>query len=265
MFELSLTSLVTGALLPWRWAVGGTIFGPIVCFLILLFCPETPTWYISKGRDEEAKEALEKLRGAENQDIIEAEFNRISLNQKIQEKEREIDNDQEEKLSKVQAFKRKFHLLIDPGFIKPFGFLMLIFLIGLEWGGFPAIAFYMVPLLKNAEIPFDPYWAAAMLASYRALIAIVGSSVTKGCKRRPQYITCSVVLACGLFLLSTYCYFNQEKLLTENFPVARWIPILALMIIYTAFSFGYGSIPYILQVRYCFLKSAFFSKRIFLG
>ena len=142
---------------------------------------------------------------------------------------------------------------------------MLIFLIGLEWGGFPAIAFYMVPLLKNAEIPFDPYWAAAMLASYRALIAIVGSSVTKGCKRRPQYITCSVVLACGLFLLSTYCYFNQEKLLTENFPVARWIPILALMIIYTAFSFGYGSIPYILQVRYCFENKCFFKRKFFLG
>ena len=31
------------------------------------------------------------------------------------------------------------------------------------------------------------------------------------------------------------------------FLIARWIPIFAILLIYTAFSFGWGSIPYALQ------------------
>ncbi len=39
-------------------------------------------------------------------------------------------------------------LTTDVTFLKPFGFLMVVFGLGFEWTGLPAIAFYMVPLLK---------------------------------------------------------------------------------------------------------------------
>ena len=40
------------------------------------------------------------------------------------------------------------HFYADPTFLEPFGLVFLIFAIGLEWGGFPTIALYMVPFLK---------------------------------------------------------------------------------------------------------------------
>ena len=43
---------------------------------------------------------------------------------------------------------RCLSLAVDPTFIKPFSFLCVIFCLALEWGGFPALAFYMVPLLE---------------------------------------------------------------------------------------------------------------------
>ena len=87
-----------------------------------------------------------------------------------------------------------------------------------------------------------------MLSTYRALIAIIGSSVNGKYRRRPLYFVCCGISIGGQLLLSSYCYFNQGELLTTNFPITRWIPIFSIMMIYTAFSFGFGAIPYMLQV-----------------
>ena len=103
---------------------------------------------------------------------------------------------------------------------------------------------------SQAKIPIDPFWAAAMMATYRALIAIIGSSVNGKYRRRPTYLICCGISIIGQLSLSSYCYFNQDELLTTNFPFAKWIPIFSIMMIYTAFSFGFGAIPFMLQVDF---------------
>ena len=64
---------------------------PVLGFGLLLFCPETPVWYMQVGRQSDSKDALIKLRGESNMDIVETEFNRISLNLKAQQKEQGTD------------------------------------------------------------------------------------------------------------------------------------------------------------------------------
>ena len=92
---------------------------------------------MSKGREEEAKKSLLKLRGANHTDIINAELFRISTNLRMMKKE-------EEQESSSKAIK---DLFTDAGFLKPFGILSFVFLIGLEWTGGPSLAFYLVPIL----------------------------------------------------------------------------------------------------------------------
>ena len=120
---------------------------------------------MTKGRHEDAKQSLMRLRGDQNMDIVESEFNRILLNVKIQEKENELNSPFEKDQSKFTQL--TMQIPSDMSFWKPFGFLMVLFAMGLEWTGLPAIGFYMVPLLKKSKIPFDPFWASALLASYR--------------------------------------------------------------------------------------------------
>ena len=119
-------------------------------FILLFFCPESPVWLLTQGKDEEAKKVLERLRGSDNQDIVSAEYNRISTNLKIIAKESEFYDDEEinNEAPWYAPITRFLSLAVDPTFIKPFSFLLVVFCLALEWGGFPAIAYYMVPLLE---------------------------------------------------------------------------------------------------------------------
>ena len=47
--------------------------------------------------------------------------------------------------SKKSLFMKYWKIVTDRTFLEPFCLVLLIFAIGLEWGGFPAITMYMVP------------------------------------------------------------------------------------------------------------------------
>ena len=49
--------------------------------------------------------------------------------------------------NKLNLFQRMVSVFSDVTFLKPFGFLVVLYLVGMEWTSLPAIAFYMVPLL----------------------------------------------------------------------------------------------------------------------
>ena len=78
------------------------MIAPIGCFFLLAICPETPVWYMTKGRLKDAKQALIRLRGSENMDIVNSEFNRIELSIKIAEKENEANNSTDKTESKFK-------------------------------------------------------------------------------------------------------------------------------------------------------------------
>ena len=71
-----------------------------------------------------------------------------------------------------EKYKHTLKRLLSKEFLKPFLFLNLILNIGLEWAGFPALAFYMHTILKQMEIPLDEYWVAVALAGYRSALTV---------------------------------------------------------------------------------------------
>ena len=59
-----------GALVHWRWAFALGNIIPMMSFIIVFISPESPVWLLTKNRDKEARQALEKLRGKINTDIF---------------------------------------------------------------------------------------------------------------------------------------------------------------------------------------------------
>lgn len=63
MLEGILLSFVAGKYMDWSSLafLGGAL--PIPFLLLMLIIPETPRWYVSRGREEDARKALQWLRG----------------------------------------------------------------------------------------------------------------------------------------------------------------------------------------------------------
>ena len=225
-------SYILGALLPWRYAIGVTVLVPMACFLLLLICPESPTLFIIKGQEEAAKKALIKLRGGQCMSIQE-EFERILFNKKAKE-----------------SVKNQLKMMFDGAFVKPFGFLLILTIVGVLLCGGPIISYYKVPLLLEAKIPFDPYWTSAWMGSVRAILSCLALPFIGRFMKRTVHFFCSGVLIIGLLSLSAFTYFYETL---EEYPVARWIPIISILLIYASHSFGRESVIFALQV-YLFRK-----------
>ena len=51
-----------GEFSPWRWMLGSTAIPPLVVMVQVYFCPESPRWYMDKGKYDQAFHAFSRLR-----------------------------------------------------------------------------------------------------------------------------------------------------------------------------------------------------------
>ena len=224
-----------GALLPWRYAIGLTSFVPIFSLGLLFISPESPSWLVSKSREEKAKDSLVELRGANNMDIIVEEFGRILANDMLYNEDY------------ITIKERIFHIST-LAFLKPFGIVLVLRTFGMILSGTPIIAYFFVPLLVEAKVPIDPYWTAALLASYKGILACVLVPFIGRFSKRSVHFISGSLLVLGLISLSISTYMNHEEDILEEYPLAGWIPISSIIVIYTSHAFGWGAIIISLQV-----------------
>jgi len=144
--------MIIGAMVKWRTAtlvLSGFPFLSI--FLVMFFVPESPIWLLMKNKTDEAKASLFKLRG--NMLVVESEFNRMQKGLEQQT----LESLKEQKVECCSGPREIVTVLKDRSFLKPFSILIFLFCIGFDWAGLPFIAYYMVGILIEADIPFDPY------------------------------------------------------------------------------------------------------------
>ena len=232
--------LAFGALVSWRWAFALGNIIPLMSFIIVSVSPESPVWLLTKNRDKEARQALEKLRGKVNIDIIDDDISRIKIN--IQEEEEEVEDK-----SKLHHIKDLMNCIIDPTFFKPF-LLILLLLSNLDWGGIVPAQFYVVPILKDAQVPIDAYWIASILAFVRVIFGIASIILAKQLKRRSTYFISVAFMIAATFMLMAYSYLDLNGALTAEYPTTKWIPVVAIFIMQAACGFGTGTLPYTLLV-----------------
>ncbi|KAF2134444.1 MFS sugar transporter-like protein [Dothidotthia symphoricarpi CBS 119687] len=53
---------ILGRLSPWRWMLASTSIPPLIVCVQVYFCPESPRWYMEKGKFDKAFNALCRLR-----------------------------------------------------------------------------------------------------------------------------------------------------------------------------------------------------------
>lgn len=115
--------------------LGGALNVPF--FLLMLIIPETPRWYVSRGRDEDARKALQWLRGKKAD--VEPELKGLIKTQ--------TDSERHSQSSGIMQLMRRNNL-------KPLG-VALGLMFFQQFSGINAVIFYAEDIFKASKSPID--------------------------------------------------------------------------------------------------------------
>nr|XP_012151512.1 PREDICTED: facilitated trehalose transporter Tret1-like isoform X1 [Megachile rotundata] len=221
-----LICFVAGMYLDWRnlALLGASL--PIPFMILMFTIPETPRWYISKGKTKKARKALQWLRGKET-DITDE----LTAVEKLHvESERNVSQG-----AFMELFKRN-HL-------KP-----LLISLGLmffqQLSGINAVIFYTVQIFKDAGSSIDENLSTIIVGIVNFISTFVAAAVIDKLGRKMLLYVSAVSMCITLFTFGTFFYVKE---LGSDVSAYGWIPLMSLIVYVIGFSLGFGPIPWLMM------------------
>lgn len=216
---------VAGKYLDWSQLAYLGAALPIPFFILMFMIPETPRWYITRGRTDEARKALQWLRGKHAK--IEDEMNDIALTDAEIE-----DNDS----SLKEMFSRKYmkSILISLGLM---AFQQL--------SGINAVIFYTVQIFKMSGSSVNENLSTIIVGIVNFASVFVATALIDRVGRKILLYFSSVILIITLFVLGTFFY--VQDVLVADVSKLGWLPLTCVMIYLLGFSLGFGPIPWLMM------------------
>lgn len=227
MFALgSLYTYLCGYFLSsWRTVAWLQVAPCLLLGLYMFFIPDSPYWLVERGREEEARASLRRLRGPTY--------------------------DLEQELGEMVAKKRKkeatgrgvVDTLCSRLFILPFiriGTLMMI----TQWAGINVITAYMVTIFTHAGSSLDPDLAPILVSMIQQGVAMLSTGVLSVCPRKPLFLVCAALMAGAQCTMATYHYIVSPVEGVEN--EFGWVPVLAVILLNSFRTIGYMTVVQLL-------------------
>lgn len=218
--------------------------------------PETPQWFLSKNRTEEAKKSLCWFRGWVPAEAIAQEFRDLQRHS-IRSKSCNTCIKQDMKCSHpLPTFREKLSELKRKSTLKPFAILIPLFFLQ-QFTGTLAMRPYIVQIFKAYDSPVTPSFAAVLLNVCDSLGQLTFLCSIRFTGKRHLFLTMASGVFITTFIISCYGFiilpsgcdsFNQQNhsFNLENSNLA-WIP-MACLFMWSYFSFA-GKI----WTKICFL------------
>ena len=225
MLGLVITYIV-GALFPWRALSWICFCVPLVAFVSLAFLPHTPAYHLSRGREDEARKALQFYRGP-NTTLVEAEMKRL---RGVLKEEMSTTNN-----LGISA------ILFSSQYMKPLALSILLMILQ-QFSGIKMISSYIVQIFQDAGNEFDANTSSIVVG----VIQVVGSAlavlVVDPIGRKKLLILSGLFIAVSFCILGTHFY-----VLELGFFSPEWIPLASLVIYALVFSLGMGPLPWVVN------------------
>jgi len=216
--------IVMGLAQNWRWVSIACLLMIVIWAVCLLFVPETPAHFISKGEDAAAREALEWLRGTNR---VDQEFYQIK---------RSLDES-------AQLSAGLGDLVTSPNLAPFIVSLMLMF--GQQLSGMNAVMFYCVDIFKAAHSGLDPTTANIIIGAVQIVATLLAAVVMDKAGRRLLLNLSAFFMVFSISLLGFYFYASVHmKELAGHLTV---VPLISLSVFVFAFSIGFGPIPWLMM------------------
>lgn len=209
--------------------VPSIIGSTVLCIQLVTFpfMPDSPYYLLSKGRKDEAKNHLERLRTNKN---VEVEFEEISKAVERQKSERGKPQD----------------LILDKGNRK--GIVILIVLNAAQhFSSISVVLMNLHEILLQADSIYLNANLSGIVFSALMLIASVSADIVVDKFGRKILLLISSLLS-GTCLLVLAIYFSLQKN-NVNVSIVSWIPLCALMVYAFCFKLGLGIVPIVMTAE----------------
>ncbi|XP_037969102.1 facilitated trehalose transporter Tret1 isoform X2 [Plutella xylostella] len=219
-----LLAFMVGAYLDWsQLAFVGAIL-PIPFFLLMLLTPETPRWYVTKGRVEDARKSLQWLRGS---------------NTNIEKEMRDLTRTQAEAdRTGGSAFGKLFSKKYMPAVLISLGLMLFQQLSGIN-----AVIFYASRIFEMAGSSIDGNLATIIIGIVNFISTFIATAIIDRCGRKMLLYISSVSMIITLVTLGAYFYVRDHGVDVAEY---RWVPLASLVIYVLGFSVGFGPIPWLM-------------------
>lgn len=208
---------ILGTFLTWQMTAVISSFLPLICYILIKFVPESPTWLLARGELDKAEKAFKWFRGSSIESID--EFQNM-VNRHLTEKHAAAD---QPKPSLIENIKTNF---TKKEFLHPLG-IILVFFSTLQFSGVNAVVFYTVTILENTlKKGINEYFAMILIDCIRVFMSIVACICMKNYGRRPISLIGTTGTAISFLGLSLFLYLMQNSLLFSN---AFWLPLLCFI------------------------------------
>lgn len=222
-----LICFVAGMYLNWRnlALLGASL--PIPFMVLMFTIPETPRWYISKGKTKRARKSLQWLR-AKGADISE-ELTAIE----------KMHIESEHTVAQQGAFEQLF---------KKHNLKPLLISLGLmffqQFSGINAVIFYTVQIFQDAGSSINENVATIIVGIVNFMSTFIAAAVIDKLGRKMLLYISGVSMFLTLFTFGTFFYVKAGG---ADVTAFGWIPLASLIIYVIGFSLGFGPIPWLMM------------------
>ncbi|KAJ5414287.1 hypothetical protein N7509_000914 [Penicillium cosmopolitanum] len=205
--------------LSYKLPMGGLVILPLVAFALLPFIPESPTWYVFRGRRHEAETALRKIH--QNNPTYDP-----SADITLLERAREYDNEQ----AKASSWKS---LICDPVERKK-----------LIWaaGGIKFVVssfFYNYGVVFAQEIGVSQPFTITLITMILQIFAVAASVLTANKLRRRT----NLLISTGLIFMS-FIVIGGIGTQKELSTASKYVIVIFSYVVICAYNFGQGPLTY---------------------
>jgi len=251
-----LVCFTLGAYVGWSALAYAGALIPAVFLVMMIFVPETPRWYISKGREEEAYKSLCWLRGTD-----------ADVDEELQDI---VDNHEAAAQQTTSVFE-----VFDPKYRKPLG-IALILMTFQQLSGINAVIFYSVAIFKSVGSSLDSNLCSIIIGLVNLMSTFLATALIDKLGRKILLHISNGLMIVSLALLTVYFFMKSyatvdpvastlnatlenitepleliipltDEQIAWNATIDNisWLPLVCLMLYVTGFSLGWGPIPWL--------------------
>lgn len=222
---------LAGCFLHWRTVAWINIgFAVLPLMLMYLFTPESPTWLVSRGRNEEALKACKIVSVDKAKDLIHQR--RVKLLEREHERNSIIPH--------VNVFYKFFTSISQPTVYKPFAILTMCFFFQ-QMSGIYVLIFYAVRFFKDVSQDVNPYLLSVVVGLIRMFVGFITSQLLYKFGRRVLILTSVLSMAVLIFMSGGISLLVKKQLLDSEWLI---VPIICLLFYICMSTMGLLSIPW---------------------